>query len=37
VKGDVWFSLIDKVCRVETLYAAWRDVKANGGSAGSDH
>ena len=37
VKGDVWFSLIDKVCRVETLHAAWRAVKANGGSAGSDH
>jgi len=37
VKGGVWFSLIDKVCRLETLYAGWSDVKANEGSAGSDH
>lgn len=37
VKGNVWFSLIDKVCRPATLNAAWRGVKANGGSAGSDH
>ena len=37
VKGNVWFSLIDKVCRLETLYAAWNKVRANGGSAGSDH
>jgi len=37
VKGNVWFSLIDKVCRLETLSAAWSDVKANRGSAGSDH
>jgi RNA-directed DNA polymerase len=37
VKGNVWFSLIDKVCRVATLKAAWLSVKANGGSAGSDH
>ncbi len=37
VKGNVWFSLFDKVCRPATLNAAWRGVKANGGSAGSDH
>src|SRR5271157_5527351 len=37
VKGNVWFSLIDKVCRPATLKAAWFSVKANGGSAGSDH
>ena len=37
VKGNVWFSLIDKVCRPATLKAGWLSVKANGGSAGSDH
>jgi RNA-directed DNA polymerase len=37
VKGNVWFSLIDKVCRSATLKAAWLSVRANGGSAGSDH
>jgi RNA-directed DNA polymerase len=37
VKGGVWFSLIDKVYRPSTLYAAWLSVKANKGSAGSDH
>jgi RNA-directed DNA polymerase len=37
VKGEVWFSLIDKVCRAKTLYAAWQAVKRNGGSAGTDH
>jgi len=37
VKGGVWFSLIDKVFRSETLYAAWATVKRNGGSAGVDH
>lgn len=37
VKGGVWFSLIDKVYRPATLYAAWTTVKRNGGSAGSDH
>jgi RNA-directed DNA polymerase len=36
VKGGVWFSLIDKVTRPATLYAAWRTVKANQGSAGVD-
>ena len=37
VKGGVWFSLIDKVIRVKTLRAAWSRVKANRGSAGTDH
>jgi RNA-directed DNA polymerase len=37
VKGGVWFSLIDKVFRPKTLYAAWRKVKANKGGPGSDH
>ena len=37
VKGGVWFSLIDKVFRPGTLYAAWATVKRNGGSAGVDH
>jgi len=37
VKGGVWFSLIDKVYRPKTLYAAWQAVKKNGGSAGTDH
>lgn len=37
VKGGVWFSLIDKVYRTATLYAAWQAVRRNGGSAGSDH
>jgi RNA-directed DNA polymerase len=37
VKGGVWFSLIDKVYRPSTLYVAWLAVKANKGSAGSDH
>lgn len=37
VKGNVWFSLIDKVCRPATLKAAWISVRKNGGSAGSDY
>jgi RNA-directed DNA polymerase len=37
VKGGVWFSLIDKVFRPGTLYAAWATVKRNRGSAGTDH
>jgi RNA-directed DNA polymerase len=37
VKGEVWFSLIDKVVRPTTLYAGWETVKRNGGSAGCDH
>ena len=36
VKGGVWFSLIDKVHRPETLYAAWQRVRHAGGAAGSD-
>ncbi|RPJ09846.1 MAG: group II intron reverse transcriptase/maturase [Deltaproteobacteria bacterium] len=37
VKGGVWFSLIDKVYRPETLRRAWLRVKANKGGAGTDH
>jgi RNA-directed DNA polymerase len=37
VKGDVWYSLMDKVMRVSTLQLAWKKVKANQGSAGTDH
>lgn len=37
VKGDKWFSLIDKVYRRENLEAAWKEVAANKGSAGVDH
>lgn len=37
VKGGVWYSLMDKVFRPATLYAAWTRVKRNKGSAGSDH
>jgi len=37
VRGDVWFSLIDKVYRPSTLYAAWQAVRRNGGCAGTDH
>jgi RNA-directed DNA polymerase len=36
VKGGKWFSLIDKVYRVETLKAAWKKVEGNGGAAGVD-
>jgi len=36
VKGDKWFSLIDKVYRPQTLAAAWQQVKANRGAAGID-
>lgn len=34
VKGGVWFSLIDKVYRTSTLYAAWQPVKRNGEAPG---
>lgn len=37
VKGDQWFSLIDKVWRMENLKASWAKVKSNGGSAGVDN
>lgn len=36
VKGNKWFSLIDKVYRASTLQAAWAQVKANRGAAGID-
>ncbi len=36
VKGNKWFSLIDKVYRHSTLQAAWEQVKANKGAAGID-
>lgn len=36
VRGGKWFSLIDKVYRIETLRAAWKKVEANGGAAGVD-
>jgi RNA-directed DNA polymerase len=37
VKGGKWFSLMDKVYRERTLWAAFAEVKANGGAAGVDH
>ena len=37
VKGEVWFSLIDKLYRPTTLHAAWKAVRRNRGSAGTDH
>lgn len=37
VKGDVWFSLIDKVHRRNVLLAAWQSVRGKGRAAGSDH
>lgn len=36
LKGDKWFSLIDKVCSERNLKASWERVKRNGGSAGID-
>jgi RNA-directed DNA polymerase len=36
VKGDKWFSLVDKLYRRSTLEAAWRKVERNKGSAGVD-
>ena len=36
VRGGKWFSLIDKVWKIETLQAASKKVIANGGSAGVD-
>ena len=36
VKGNKWFSLIDKVYRPTTLWNAWQQVKANRGAAGID-
>jgi len=37
VKGDVWFSLMDKVYARRNLEAAFAKVKANKGSSGVDH
>jgi RNA-directed DNA polymerase len=37
VKGGKWFSLMDKVSRERALWAAFLQVKANGGAAGVDH
>lgn len=36
VKGNKWFSLVDKVERLSTLAAAWQKVASNGGAAGVD-
>ena len=36
VKGNKWFSLWDKVWRMQTLQAAWEKVRSNKGSAGVD-
>ena len=36
VKGGKWFSLIDKVYRMQTLRVAWQQVKRNKGAAGVD-
>ena len=36
VTGGKWYSLIDKVYRMETLVAAWQKVAANAGAAGVD-
>ena len=36
VKGEVWFSLIDKVFASATLRSAFARVKANDGAAGTD-
>jgi len=37
VKGDVWFSLVDKVYSLDNLKAAYAKVRANKGTAGVDH
>lgn len=36
VKGNKWFSLIDKVARTDTLHLAWAKVVRNHGAAGVD-
>lgn len=36
VKGNKWFSLIDKVCKPLVLYGAWEKVKGNQGAGGVD-
>lgn len=37
VKGGNWYSLMDKVYKVENLTSGFRKVEANKGSAGVDH
>jgi RNA-directed DNA polymerase len=37
VKGNKWYSLMDKVYALPNLRAAFKQVKANGGAAGVDH
>ena len=37
VKGDVWFSLIEKVWSERNLFASYRKVADNGGAPGMDH
>ena len=37
VKGEKWFSLIDKVYRKENLLSAFKKVKKNKGAGGVDH
>ena len=37
VRGGKWFSLMDKVWRQRTLWAAFQQVAANDGAAGVDH
>lgn len=37
VKGNKWFSLIDKVCHGKTLEMAWEKVKSNAGGCGIDN
>lgn len=36
VKGNRWFSLMDKVYRLETLATGWEQVRANAGGSGVD-
>ena len=36
VKGGRWYSLMDKVCALDALEAAWDKVRANAGAAGVD-
>jgi len=36
VKGNKWFSLIDKVSRLEVLELAWEKVRSNAGACGVD-
>ena len=37
MKGNQWFSLIDKVYRLETLAIGWEHVRSNAGGSGVDH